>query len=238
VTSATPEVRPDPTPNTVTASFDVVPGPGRISGVVRNPNGVPVFGVIVRAYRPSDGLLSPFVTTTARDGSYAFPSLAPDEYKLRFKPPDPTGLATRWSGDAADRTSATPVVLAGLSENVVLDVELPYLQPPSVVSGTVESPIVGVDGFGVWAYRSTDLFAPTDAVGITSDGSTGGTYSFAALPVGTYKFAFIPPAGSGLPVRWAGGTSRTDATAYQVLGDGAPITVAPVQLDRRRCRGR
>lgn len=53
---------------------------GSISGVVFNPSGTPEPGVQVRARRQDTGEV--FVTVTAADGSYSFPSLVPAVYRM------------------------------------------------------------------------------------------------------------------------------------------------------------
>ncbi len=230
VTSATPEVQPDPTPNSVTGKSStwcrgqvgsqVWCGAERYAGGRGDRPGLPAQRRAVVSLLHHNGLRRQLLVHQ--------PSPRRVQAALQATRQHRTGDTL--VGDAADRTTATPVVFAGLSESVVVDVELPYVQPPSVVSGTVtKSPFFGMAGYGVWAYRSTDLYAPTDAVAVTTVSPSSGSFTFSAL------LSARTSSGSchrrdRLPVRWAGGVTRSDATAYQVLGDGAPVTVAPIHL--------
>ena len=231
VTSATPEVQPDPTPNSVTGVFDVVPGPGQISGVVRRPNGTPVAGVIVRAYRPSDGLLSPFFTTTAPDGGYGSPTF----------PPTSTSCASSHPSTPDWRRVGSMMLLTAPRQPRLCSRGCPraLLSMSSCPTCSRQRGVGHGDQVALLRHGrlrrvglSVDRPVPAEPTSWPSPRSAcpAARLPSRRSPVGTYKFGSLPPAGTGLPVRWAGGVTRSDASAYQVLGDGAPVTIAPTHL--------
>lgn len=84
---------------------------GSLSGVVTDASGDPVSGVVVRAYRPEDGLLPGYTATTAADGGYEIPAVGPGTLRVGFAPPSGSGLAREWFDDAATRSQATDVTV-------------------------------------------------------------------------------------------------------------------------------
>ncbi|MGN9910645.1 carboxypeptidase regulatory-like domain-containing protein [Phytohabitans sp. LJ34] len=118
----------------VTAKLD---GAGTVTGVVRDV----ATGAGVRSVCPSPTgpAMSygpgPNSSCTEDGGEYTIRNLGPYQWKLAFPAFDGVH-AWAWSGNAANRTSATPVrVVAG--ETTTLDVALPFT---GTVSGTVTVP--------------------------------------------------------------------------------------------------
>src|SRR5262245_55906282 len=66
---------------------------GEITGVVRDQGGAPVPGAAVSVTAAATN--RPFTTTTALDGAFTAPSLAPGEYSVRVELPGFKPLARR-----------------------------------------------------------------------------------------------------------------------------------------------
>lgn len=84
----------------------------------------------------------------------------------------------------------------------------------STLTGTVTGPDgQPVAGAFVLAYAPGDGLLPSDVASTRTDG----TYVLPALEPGSYRLAFVPPAGSGLAIQWSGGASgRAQATDVAV----------------------
>jgi hypothetical protein len=83
-----------------------------VSGTVSSAGG-PVAGTQVVFYTPTDRYMGSYGTVTAADGTFTMPALPPNTYRIRLAPPSGSGLAGEWYEDAASRTTATPIVVAG-----------------------------------------------------------------------------------------------------------------------------
>lgn len=110
-----------------TARADIfVGGRPSIRGWVVDPEGNPVPGAIVWAYRPTDSWVGSAATTTDADGLFVLRQLEWREtYKLRVVPPAGSGLRTIWYQDAATRTDATPVTVSHPFSNQIGTITLP-----------------------------------------------------------------------------------------------------------------
>lgn len=93
-----------------------------VTGTVTGPGGVGVEGVVVRAYRPTDGLIPSGRTETAADGSYSLLNLPRGEYRIKVSPPSGSGLSDAWIG-GPNRSTARAVVVDDAGQ-VVVDSEL------------------------------------------------------------------------------------------------------------------
>ncbi|WP_421742746.1 carboxypeptidase regulatory-like domain-containing protein [Cellulomonas sp.] len=159
---------------------------GSIAGVVVDEDGLPVEGVTVT---PSGiGVAA----TTASDGSYEISGLAPDDYRLAFRPPTGSGLVPEYFDDAATLGTAE-VVRVGAGDRVDgIDAEL-------VVGGVVSGRMIGVDGTPVAAQQIS--LSGTDALDAQSVSTRlDGTFEFDALGDRDYSIYFGAAAGEQLSV--------------------------------------
>jgi protocatechuate 3,4-dioxygenase beta subunit len=113
---------------------------------------------------------------------------------------------------ATGTTTVTVTVTDPQGLSASTSFELTVVAPSSSVGGTVRTtggdPVAGAL---VAAYADTDGFWPT-AFATTSP---TGTWTLIGLPVGTYRFAFVPSSGAGLLASWHG-PSDTRAAALPV----------------------
>lgn len=93
-----------------------------VTGTVTGPGGVGVEGAVVRAYRPTDGLIPTGRAETAADGSYSLVNLPRGEYRIKVSPLPGSGLLDAWIG-GANRSTAMAVVIDDAGQ-VVIDAEL------------------------------------------------------------------------------------------------------------------
>jgi hypothetical protein len=97
---------------------------GAISGSVTDANGSPVSGVEVWAFDPGDGFLGFDGTSTASDGAYAIGNLRPANYRVVFRPPTESGLASEWFDDAPNRSLATDIMVSPGQTAAGIDAQL------------------------------------------------------------------------------------------------------------------
>lgn len=96
----------------VTGGIDTtLVAPAIVSGSVRGPDGAPLAGARVVAFRTTDTWAGVAQATTGADGSFSIPGLPPATYQLRIVAPVGSGLAAEWYEDAGVRAGSTPIVL-------------------------------------------------------------------------------------------------------------------------------
>jgi hypothetical protein len=99
-------------PGTTTTGIDaVLRAPGSASGTVTGVDGLPLAGVRVVAFGPTDTWAGEVVAVTAADGSYTLSGLREADYAVRFVPPLGSGLEAQWFAATPDRGLATRVVV-------------------------------------------------------------------------------------------------------------------------------
>ena len=213
-----------PTPVAVTAGANT-PGidamlpprtPGSISGLVTDPTGLPVQGVVVRAsgtaYRDA---------VTGADGSYQIADLDPGTYQVSFDPPGGSGLVQEWFDGVFTSYEASAIVVNPNDDVTGIDAQL---VGGGDISGTVTddlgSPVGGVYVYAqsALAYRSTQTAAD-------------GTYTFADLPGSGYRLSFSPPSGAGLLFEYFDGTRNYNSATLLDVVAGSSF-VADASLDR------
>lgn len=135
--------------------------PGTISGVIRNADtGVPIPGVCTYpyAFNPGQGN-APGRNCSTSEGRYTISDLGPYRWPVEFAPTRLSGYAWQWSGDVADRFSAT---MAQVTAGGVVETDA-NLVPGGTVAGTVTDGPVPVDAGYVWTYnaRTGDIASPS-----------------------------------------------------------------------------
>lgn len=163
------------------AGIDVTaPRAGRVSGIVRTANGLPLAGIQVAAY-DSAGLLAGVATTDAA-GRYAL-ALAPGSYRLLAFDAALT-YVTAYAGGATSYEATIPIIVHA-DGSVIADFSL---HTGLRVTGQVASR-------GGLALTGIEIFA-LDASGnrVAAATSNEGTFAIVLRP-GTYRFAAVDPAG-------------------------------------------
>lgn len=155
---------------TVTIPSIKMDPPGAISGIIRNATtGAAVPGVCTYpyAFQPNQGAIFGRNCSNA-EGRYTISDLGPYQWPVEFTTTRSSGLAWQWSGDVADRFSATmaQVTAGGTAE---MDARLVV---GGTLTGTVTDGAAPVDAGYVWTYnaRTGDIASPS-FVNINRDGT-------------------------------------------------------------------
>ncbi|MEU4566654.1 carboxypeptidase-like regulatory domain-containing protein [Micromonospora sp. NPDC023956] len=144
--------------------------PGAISGMVRNATtGAAVSGICTYpyAFHPGQGNVWGPNCSNAQ-GRYTISDLGPYRWPVEFAPTRNTGYAWQWSGDVADRFSAT-LTQVTTGATAAMDANL---VAGGSVTGTVTEGGTPLDGGYVWTYNATtgDIASPS-FVNIGSNGT-------------------------------------------------------------------
>lgn len=172
----------------------------QVSGTVTDAQGAPVPGVDVWAYTPADSWVGSLQAATDAQGSFEFAELEPGVgYRILFRPPAGSALASEWWDEQAARQRADVVALSAAQLTEVHG----QLEEAGAISGSVTDTNGNrLAGVQVWAFSPGDTWIGSHT---TSTGSDG-TYRIDGLrPVDTgtaYRVLFLPPAGSGLAPEW------------------------------------
>jgi protocatechuate 3,4-dioxygenase beta subunit len=183
--------------------------------VQTDPQGAPVPGADVWAYTPSDSWVGSLRTVPDAQGSYAFAQVEPGvPYRILFRNPAGSPLASEWFDDQPARQLAT-VILLSATEFTEVNAQL---EETGAISGSVTdtngNPVSGVQ---VRAVGPNDTWIASGATSTASDG----TYSIGNLRPADYRIRFVPPAGPGLAPEWF-----DDAASRSLATD---VTVSPGQ---------
>ena len=171
---------------TIDIDFSLAAG-GSISGTVtRESDGSPVGGADVWAhtYECCGGGNG---TTTAADGSFTLPGLAPDDYRVQVRPQD-VDLVGEFFPSTTDWHLAGRVTVTAGTDTSGIDYSLP-------AGGTVAGVVTQSDGTtpieGVWV-QATDFGTGAYANGAPS--ASDGSYSISGVRPGTYRVeTWVPP---------------------------------------------
>jgi hypothetical protein len=199
-----------------------------INGTVTDPDGNPVEGVDVWAYKNSDGFAPTFQTVTGSDGKYTLADVERNvEYRLRFGPPSGSGFAPEWYNNQFNRRAAAFVELGFRVPTATLDAQL---ATSGGIAGTVTdaagAPLAGVR---VWAYAPWDTWVGSYAA---TTGANGSYEIDGVWPASNYRVRFAPPTESGLAYEWfdnqptAATAARFEVTSG-VIGSNVDASLAP-----------
>ncbi|MGS2613364.1 carboxypeptidase-like regulatory domain-containing protein [Micromonospora sp. LZ34] len=200
--------------------------PGIITGTVRNASGAVVAGVCAYpyAFHPNQGAIFGPNCSNAQ-GRYTISDLGPYRWPVEFTPNANSGYAWQWSGDVADRFSATMTqVTAGGTATVDA-----RLVAGGVVAGKVTDGANPVDAGYVWTYNArTGDIASASYANIARDGTfavrghrTQEVYvEYWSLTEGCW-YAAAGRAGTKVAVS-AGGTTTIAATMSRTCGTRPP----------------
>ncbi len=194
----------------------------RIQGTVTDASGHPLAGVSVWAYLATDSWVGSVQATTDGSGHYVLEDAEPGlAYRIRFGPPNGSGLVTEWYGGptsqgAPSRESAADVRLTAAQAVVIADAQL---ASGTSLTGTVVGP-TGQPAANVlvWGFRNADTWVGTYVATTAADG----TYRIEGVAPGTpLRIRFSPAAGSGLTYEWFDNVhTRSAATPVVVAAGG------------------
>jgi Carboxypeptidase regulatory-like domain len=184
--------------------------PGSVSGSLTR-DGAPLAGATVLAYTVADTWSGSASATTDAGGRFVLEGVVPGAYRLLFRPPAGSGLATEWFDDATKRAAAEVVTVD--PDGAVTGVEA-NLDDGATVAGTVTGaaghPVEGID---VWAYGPTDVWVGTSATVTAGDG----TYRLEGVPDASYRILFRAVPGSGHRSEWFDDSpARRDASVLSL----------------------
>ncbi|MFC7482004.1 carboxypeptidase regulatory-like domain-containing protein [Luedemannella flava] len=173
-------------------------------------NGAGVGSVQVSVYTENQDWVGSTVTNGL--GAFAFPDLSSGTYKVKFTLP---GYLDQWSSQKWDFESADIITVNDGAATTLNEEAAPH--------GQITGRLTSADGNAVvWApvtATSTDgriiAYADTDAYG---------RYTFAWLPTGGYKIAFMPFGWGGL-TQFAHQKSRAEDADVIAVDAGATVTV-------------
>jgi uncharacterized repeat protein (TIGR01451 family) len=205
-----------------------------------NQNGIqdagePGVGGVTVTLRNADGAVVA-TTTTADDGSYLFPGLAPGTYTVTFSGLPAGGTfapANQGGDDAADSdadpaTGATASITVAAGENnrtVDAGLVLPSSIGDTVFNDLNQNGVQDPNDPGVPGVTVTLLDANGGQVAQTTTSANGG-YAFPNLAPGTYVVVFSNlPAGTQFAPPNAGGDDTRDSDADPTTGKTAPIVL-------------
>jgi hypothetical protein len=192
--------------------FELGP-PGSISGTVTTPTGAPAANVEVWAL-PPDWFDEPITTRTAADGTYTI-SVAPGEYRVRFRPPAASGWLEEWYDDVHSSGFEAGDLVEVADAQAVVGIDAQFDE-----GGSVSGRVTGLSGRGAGGVTVvlTSTADPTDQLVATT--SAAGTWSLPAAPVGDYTVEFVSShgrewyddqlrPGTATPITIATGTATT-----------------------------
>ena len=183
---------------------------GSISGLVTDPDGQPLPGIVVAAQVDGEYRSG----TTGPDGRYEILGLSGGAYTVSFADgsggfdPAQAKFVFEYFDDASDETSATPVVVA--AGQAIAGINAAMARTGSIsgrITNEQGAPLEGIsvvpylDGYQLYGYS------------IVSDGD--GRYTVTGTRPGNYKLRFEPPEGSPLLPEWYDGQSD-EASATQL----------------------
>jgi len=192
--------------NTTGVDFELISVKGSIAGTVSTAlDGVSVDSLTVTAVPQTDGL-DTLTTTTGSDGTYMFADVLPGSYSLMVTVADSLVTDPLWSGVDVGRSED----VTGVDFQVVL---------PGSIAGTVSTAIDSVSVEGLTVTASAD-----GEPDVTAQTASDGTYSFDALPPGTWTITVSVADGyttdpASTDVDLAAGDAAT-GTDFEVIASG------------------
>jgi hypothetical protein len=192
--------------NMTGVDFEVIDVTGSMSGTVSTAlDGVSVEGLTVTATPQTEGM-DALTATTASDGTFMFDEVLPGSY-----------VVTVAVGDGQVTDPVWADVDVGAAEDVT-GVDLAIVQSGSI-AGTVSTTLEGVSVEGLTVTASAE-----GQPDVTTATASDGTYSFGALPAGTWTITVTVGEGYAtdpvsLDVVLAAGDATT-GTDFQVIASG------------------
>jgi len=216
---------------TVPLTFAPQPSVPQISGTLTDPGGTPVPGVDVWAYTPSDAWVGSLRTVTDAQGAFEFAQVESGvEYRILFRPPAGSPLASAWWSGQPARQLANVIALSPAEFTEVHE----QLDEAGAISGLVTdasgNPVSGVQ---VSVFVRGDTWVGSHTTSTAADG----TYVIGDLrPVETgsgdeYRVLFAPPAGSGLASEWFDDAASRSLATDITVSAGQTVAGIDAQLE-------
>ncbi|MCU1362718.1 MAG: hypothetical protein JWM55_546, partial [Acidimicrobiaceae bacterium] len=194
------------------------PTAGSISGVVTAVGGGDLAGICVDAFL--DGTDIAASATTAADGTYTIPGLAPGSYGVFFVPGCGGGdYATQWYNDTPTGTQSAPGTLISVSASPTTGVDA-VMPAGTSISGTIRAAVGGGDLAGVCV--SAFPVGGTSSAGTPGVSATDGTYRVEGVVPGDYDVEFLAgPCGGNYVPQWYNDTP----TGASLISQAVAVTV-------------
>jgi hypothetical protein len=200
-----------------------------ISGTVSATGGGDLAGICAEAYLNGTQLASS--ATTAANGTYSIPGLAPGNYGVEFVPGCGGGdVASQWYNATSTGTLSAPGTL--LSPTVASPATgiNAVMTAGTSITGTVSAAAGGADLTGI-CVNATPL-AGTSSAGTSGITAADGTYTIEGLVPGNYDVEFLAgTCGGNYVTQWynntsSGASSMAEATAVNVASPATGINAA------------
>lgn len=184
-----------------------------IAGVVRDPQGAGLEGVLVEAVRPSGAVA--VTTTTDAAGGYAIRGLDDGRITVRVSTPERVPL---YLGGASSPLDAQYLDLWAFGPIGDGDVQFPD-------SARVTGKILDSNGAPIEGARAF-LVSKSDPTDVGAAAGPDGTFTFTHVAPGSYTFLFSPPDGSTLSTAWYQSLTEQGAVYIEVDDEDVDLGTA------------
>ena len=186
-------------------------------------------GICAEAYLNGTQLASS--ATTAANGTYSIPGLAPGNYGVEFVPGCGGGdVASQWYNATASGTQSAPGTLLNPTVASPATGINAVMSAGTSITGTVSAAAGGADLTGI-CVNATPL-AGTSSAGTSGITAADGTYTIEGLVPGNYDVEFLAgTCGGNYVTQWynntsSGASSMAEATAVNVASPATGINAA------------
>jgi hypothetical protein len=198
------------------------PNAATISGTVTAVGGADLAGICVEAFLNGTDIGAS--ATTAANGTYTIPGLAPDSYGVFFAPAcGSEDFATQWYNATASGTQSAPGTLVAITvASPATDINAAMTVGTSI-SGTVSASLDGGDLAGICVNAIP--VGGTSSAGTAGTSAIDGTYTVGGLLPGSYDVEFSAGScGGNYVTQWYNNTPTGASTVSGALA--VAVTVA------------
>ncbi len=166
-------------PVTITAGGSQSGSTGAVGGTVTDSLGNPLSGVVVTATNLATSVVS--TVTSLSGGAFSLSNLPLGNYKVCFNALSAAG------GNGPLGYVESCVASLPVASSLLTSLPLTSLIPASSITGLVTGGLLGTDPLSGVVVTATNTLS---GLTFTSTTSSGGSYTLAGLPVGTYNLGF------------------------------------------------